>query len=21
MMSLWDYVKCFCNARNAIPYI
>jgi hypothetical protein len=19
--SLWDYVKCFCNARNAIPYI
>jgi hypothetical protein len=21
MMSLWDYVKCFCNARNAILYI
>jgi hypothetical protein len=19
--SLWDYVKHFCNARNAIPYI
>jgi hypothetical protein len=19
--SLWDYMKCFCNARNAIPYI
>jgi hypothetical protein len=19
--SLRDYVKCFCNARNAIPYI
>jgi hypothetical protein len=19
--SLWDYVKCFCNAKNAIPYI
>jgi hypothetical protein len=19
--SLWDYVKCFCNARNTIPYI
>jgi hypothetical protein len=19
--SLWDYVKCFSNARNAIPYI
>jgi hypothetical protein len=19
--SLWDYVKYFCNARNAIPYI
>jgi hypothetical protein len=19
--SLWDYVKCFCNARNAIPYM
>jgi DNA-binding ferritin-like protein (Dps family) len=19
--SLWNYVKCFCNARNAIPYI
>jgi hypothetical protein len=19
--SLWDYVKCFCNARNDIPYI
>jgi hypothetical protein len=19
--SLWDYVKCFYNARNAIPYI
>jgi hypothetical protein len=19
--SLWDYVKCFCNARNAILYI
>jgi hypothetical protein len=19
--SLWDYVKCFCNARNAISYI
>jgi hypothetical protein len=18
--SLWDYVKCFCNTRNAIPY-
>jgi hypothetical protein len=21
MMSLWDYVKHFCNARNAIPDI
>jgi hypothetical protein len=21
MMSLRDYVKCFYNARNAIPYI
>jgi hypothetical protein len=20
-VSLRDYVKCFCNARNAIPYI
>jgi hypothetical protein len=19
--SLWDYVKCFYNARNTIPYI
>jgi hypothetical protein len=19
--SLWDYMKCFCNIRNAIPYI
>jgi hypothetical protein len=19
--SLCDYVKCFCNARNGIPYI
>jgi hypothetical protein len=19
--SFWDYVKYFCNARNAIPYI
>ncbi len=19
--SLWDYMKCFCNVRNAIPYI
>jgi hypothetical protein len=19
--SIWDYVKCFCNIRNAIPYI
>jgi hypothetical protein len=19
--SLWDYIKHFCNARNAIPYI
>jgi hypothetical protein len=19
--SLWDYVKCFCNARNSIPYV
>jgi hypothetical protein len=19
--SLWEYVKYFCNARNAIPYI
>jgi hypothetical protein len=19
--SLWDYVKCFCNTRKAIPYI
>jgi predicted nicotinamide N-methyase len=19
--SLWDYVKCFCNTRNAIPNI
>jgi hypothetical protein len=19
--SLWDYVKCFCNDRNTIPYI
>jgi hypothetical protein len=19
--SLWDYVKCFCNVRNTIPYI
>jgi hypothetical protein len=19
--SLWDYIKCFYNARNAIPYI
>jgi hypothetical protein len=19
--SFWDYVKCFCNVRNAIPYI
>jgi hypothetical protein len=21
MMSLRDYAKCFCNARNAISYI
>jgi fructose 1,6-bisphosphatase len=20
-MSLWEYVKYFCNARNTIPYI
>jgi hypothetical protein len=19
--SLWDYMKCFCNVRNVIPYI
>jgi hypothetical protein len=19
--SLWDYVKCFCNTRNSMPYI